>query len=220
MADVHARDEFAAVVLGHMNPAIHHPAWYQMSGILTPEEASAALAPSAQPFVMSQGPMPLAKFVFNEISITCQSMRWQIEAPFSRAARCLEILAKTFDVLGETPVTAFGNNFHWHRELAGKEVAQVLGRLLAKTGLVGESSQLQVMSTKNGNMTTTVAPSPKGPSICHVHVLVHHSIDAMVPSEHPAHFDLGPLVVKAEIEDRVAAENSLESFLKAVSSQG
>ncbi len=183
---------------------------YRISEILSAEETEAALRRWADmPLLISE--IPLAKFHFDGITITCQQNRWQIEGTLSQADRCLEILSKTFAVLGETPVTAYGNNYHWHRQTGLQDMPTALGARLQGAGLGLPKGQLQTLVLKDGPVTISIQPSPKGSGVVHAHVLVHHAIEKEVSGE--VRFDLGPLMCEAQKKDRVVADEIINRII-------
>jgi hypothetical protein len=97
----------SVVVVGHMNPAIHHPAWYLAGGSLKPEE-SEAIAVRGGVVIVPQ----FARFETERWRIECSPDRWQISTlSGTAAAEVIEIACSTFERLCETPISAFGLNY-------------------------------------------------------------------------------------------------------------
>lgn len=95
------------VVVGHMNPAIHHPAWYLAGGSLKPEE-SEAVAVRGGVVIVPQ----FARFETARWRVECFPDRWTISTLVSAAPdEVIEVTCKTFERLCETPVSAFGLNY-------------------------------------------------------------------------------------------------------------
>lgn len=86
-------------VVGNMNPAIHHPAWYRLHGILPDADFDFALRAGA---VCSPD---TARFFTSTYEISCEATRWGIasEEP-SRQSELAEIADRVFGLLQQTPV--------------------------------------------------------------------------------------------------------------------
>jgi hypothetical protein len=135
------------VVLGSMNPAIHHPAWYKWEGILTPEEYDDA---QKRDLVCSQ---PFSQFLGFGVSVTCSSDRWQIlTSDPSKFGRILEIACRTFEILTHTPVGAFGINLQFQREAGVPHVGRHLSILVNRLPIGRETTD-----TDSAQITTTAA---------------------------------------------------------------
>ncbi len=133
-------DSYSIVVVGAMNPAIHHHSWYLLTEILTPEEAETASKGGAL-LCTAQ----VAQFAFGPLTITCEPNRWQIITEDQGAlSRAVEIAEKTFRVLNHTPVSAFGFNFMHHRQTRLPKVSKTLGRLIRDLpiGLMSDPSEI------------------------------------------------------------------------------
>ena len=104
---------FAVVVAGGMNPAIHHPFWYQAKGIITPEDASTAIGRTTSVPGLSQ-------FSGEDWRVLCTPDRW-IGASRTQARHqfILDLAVAAFNYLPETPAAAFGLNY----EFAGRPKA-------------------------------------------------------------------------------------------------
>lgn len=102
---------FNIVVLGAMNPRLHHPAWYSLVKLISETEAEEA---AKGMLVVST---PYSVFHFGGIEINCQEARWEIKAnDLSLLPRLRKITAAVFDeLLLHTPVSRYGFNFHFVR---------------------------------------------------------------------------------------------------------
>lgn len=116
-------DTYAIVILGGMNPRIHHPAWYQLVGLIDNDEAEQATKlPS---IVLTQF---MAQFDTPELVIVCQDNRWEIRTSnAAKIERIKFIASKLFDeVLPHTPISAAGFNFTYKRQARKQDVGKVL----------------------------------------------------------------------------------------------
>jgi hypothetical protein len=116
------------VVLGQMNPAIHHPAWYKFVKVLSDEEEKEALK---KQFVFVP---QMAQFKTGSLQFYCDLQRWQVSTTDpAQFERILKIAGLVFDEhLPHTPVNAMGLNFLFHRLTLLSKVGQYLGSQLAK----------------------------------------------------------------------------------------
>ena len=62
---------YSIVIVGSMNPRIHHPAWYEAVKILSAEEASAASLVACTPMA--------SQFQLPGLNIICLQDRWEIQ---------------------------------------------------------------------------------------------------------------------------------------------
>ncbi|WP_428265079.1 hypothetical protein [Haliangium sp.] len=119
--------QHAIVVVGAMNPTIHHPQWYQAVELLSQAEAEAALSRN-NVVVLPQ----LAQFEADGLSLECNQSRWQVATttPTLRA-RILRIAQGTFQRLYHTPVSAFGMNYQYTREIKESSFERLSGKMTA-----------------------------------------------------------------------------------------
>src|SRR5689334_17620497 len=117
---------FNLVVLGSMNPRLHYPQWYQLIGCLSEEEANAAR--ESPLFVVSPA---FARFNTDKFTIQCTPDRWDISAgDEDDVARAVEIAARVFEKLSETPVGAFGFNTFQDDKTTAENTAILLSGLI------------------------------------------------------------------------------------------
>jgi hypothetical protein len=123
-------DFFSIVVIGAMNPPIHHPLWYRHINAISEEEEKAAAEWHAL-VVISQ----FAQLRIHDINIVCQSDRWEINTRTeSQRQRMLDIACAVFTRLDETPVSRFGLNTKVDRTTAVADVNGKLAGMLAGLG--------------------------------------------------------------------------------------
>jgi hypothetical protein len=208
-------DAFSIVVVGAMNPMIHHPAWYRSVGILE-EDTARAVAPGGRTIVTAE----VAQFELPGITINCLPNRWQAstEEAAEKGDAVLELACKTFERLQDTPVRAFGFNFSVHRATPHESVKARLASLVRGIGLgVDDTTEATAsLSYRSfaGSVTTglEIQPSTRGDEFVYVAVNRHHDIQAA-----GTHFDLTLLVRDAIDADRRAAYLAMDRVVRRVS---
>jgi hypothetical protein len=133
-------NDFSIVLLGTMNPRIHHPVWYKLVGIFTEEEIAEALQAASVICIP-----PLAQFNVKDIVIKCQSDRWEIHTTErDELNQIREVTAKVFDeLLKHTRLSKVGLNFDYKREAQASNVSRFLaGRLAEATRGMGLPSPI------------------------------------------------------------------------------
>jgi len=185
------RELYSIVVVGQMNPAIHHPAWYRSVNLLNDSERDAALA---APGLLSSS--QLSQFVAPDFTVNCAPNRWEIQAfRHDSLERILATAAAVFEALSHTPVNAFGFNFNVNKEVNVDGVGTTLGDALARLpigidridGIKGEISlQWQGKDHKN---TLVVGQSPLGNNFVLIRFNTHHDIVG-----EKGYFDLTPML--------------------------
>ncbi len=127
---------YSIVVVGAMNPRIHHPIWYRTIDAIGDQELSSATNPdnAENPVVTpvySQFEIPSAN-----VTVSCQPDRWEIKTTSPGCVnQLIAIASKVFDRLRETPVTAYGINSVVNRRTAAPVVRVALAQLISKLGL-------------------------------------------------------------------------------------
>jgi len=206
---------YTIVVLGNMNPSIHHPVWYKDVGIL---DADAAKLAVSRPVLVTP---QLATFELPDALLTCMPERWQLATREPSAAareRLIGFASKTFERLFDTPVTSFGLNVEVERQVQGLR-QDTLGEILSSTPLgsvfggkkagverVVLTHALDPLSTSEADLqrqlkfTISVLNEP---AVCAVSANAHHSIKAKSFS-----FGLGALLKLAAPVWGQAAEHA------------
>lgn len=179
-----------------MNPAIHHPSWYQALGMLAQLEVEDSLR---------KGPvvgLQLARFAFDAVEVLCLPDRWQIRGPVQESPRLVELAVRVFDRLDDTPVSAIGVNNDMHIQTEHADVAQRLvgTTLVSDLGLDALGmpvSARHVLGYAVGEVTfkLTVDVSPLKPGT----IVVGHNAHRNAPTAAP-HFALGPLITQLSEE--------------------
>lgn len=127
-------DVYNIVVVGAMNPRIHHPSWYELVGLLTPEQAKEALANSATfglPGIAQLSAPSLG------LTISCNEQKWTVQTDSRETTILLQSIAfRVFDeLLKHTPVSAYGFNIIYRRETRCPSVGRFLADLIAGSRL-------------------------------------------------------------------------------------
>src|SRR5262249_37769702 len=132
------QDAFSIVVLGAMNPPIHHPVWYGDAGILTRAEADEALR---LPGFACSG--EIAEFTLPDLRMISTRSRWSVTTTRSHTLdRILNMAVLTYEELRDTPVSTLGLHFDYQRDAGIGDVREKLARI-AQTiplGLPSESA--------------------------------------------------------------------------------
>lgn len=188
-----------------MNPLIHHPEWYRHLGLLTGPEVDAALTnPST---ICSQ---PVANMVLPSLVITCQLERWEIQSPDpAQKGRLLDVATKVFEVLGETPIRAFGFNFNFEYPTGMENVDSYLSTLLATLPLSMEGGTWASFSWRRDEAdrqtNAVLSPAKKDHAAFLLTNNFHYPIRAQ------GKFDLTPLLRSHFDGDAAEAEARLSS---------
>lgn len=126
------KDTYTLVILGGMNPRIHHPSWYRSVGLFDGEEAEEAIR---TPNTLITP--PLAQIQTPKLTIVCQDDRWEIRTSDpNQVQRIQDITSKLFDdLLPHTPVAAAGFNFTYGRQTESHDVGKHLADVLVKSPL-------------------------------------------------------------------------------------
>jgi hypothetical protein len=125
-------DIYAIVLIGGMNPRIHHPSWYRLVNLFGDEEAEQGIrTPST--FItplMSQIQTP-------KLTIACQDNRWEIRTSDpGQVQRIQDITSMLFDeILPHTPLMAAGFNFTYRKATAASDVGLYVATVLSRAPL-------------------------------------------------------------------------------------
>ena len=89
------KDTYAIVLLGGMNPRIHHPSWYRFVNLFNEEEADLAIEEGKE--VHDRKPNSL-QIETPKVTIICQDNRWEIRTfDPNQVQRIQDITSKLFD---------------------------------------------------------------------------------------------------------------------------
>jgi len=134
-------EAFSITIDGRMNPRIHHPTWYQLTGSLSKEEMEASVEKGN--LIVSS---TLSEFHAPKFSVICQRERWEIHTKMQDArARILGIALKTFDdLLPQTSVQAFQFRFLFSFTAPHENTAAFLAKLMKEMVPVESRSEIAV----------------------------------------------------------------------------
>ncbi len=112
------------VLLGKFNPAIFHPAWFELHEIVTASDGKGALAEVVHP--------DLSIIQFESMRIQVEPNRFTVETRSDPSVRIADLVAKTFgEFLQHTPISTAGINRQCHFRLQNAERQHAMGRRLA-----------------------------------------------------------------------------------------
>ena len=215
-------ENFSIVVVGAMNPRLHHPLWYQRIGLLTDADVAASqllplfVTPNFSQFTTADG-----------VLIQCLPNQWIAQAADERLVERIATLAITsMDALDHTPIAGFGFNFDRCTPLPGVDVALAVAagaeeigfgfgpEIATATASISFSRTARVEGA-NLTATVTVTPSPVVPA----GLLVKNNFDYRVLTLEeggPAHFlmrnMIGNNLQQAAGESRVHLQRSVTAL--------
>ena len=209
-------DQFTVVVVGRLNPPIHHPTWYEGIGALSREETAAAM--KAETVLVHP---KASRLTAGGMAISCDENRWSIVTDSEETAqRAVDVAAKVFASLKHTPVRAYGFNFVHHRTTRVKDVTSYFTGLVESLPLglrvgenVGDGASISY-SCKRDNQVLNLQVEPSQiitPAGVFLSVNVHYS----APST-PGPFDLSKLLETGFKEARHADAEQLKSLLTGI----
>jgi len=210
-------DLFSVVMLGSMNPRIHHPKWYQSVGIFSDEEVEYSIG--TQPVFCTPA---FSQFVVGDLVIKCLPERWDIQTTKpENIDKIREIGQRLFDVLlCHTPVKVVALNFDYVREKTRGNTRDFLAGILsdaaAKLGMgAADGGDLilkrSLESIPEVQRTATIAlrstDSPETFSLaCNYNYLV--KFDGL--------YEIGGFLPEYAREDRADAEGALGRIVTAL----
>lgn len=132
------------VAVGSFNPAIFHPDWFDRHSILPAEETQTLMAPPTVKKLPEIGAtLEYGKHFLvdpTQAVLNCKAMKFNVQRdkfqiecekrddfPFM-----LEVIKKIFMLLPETPINAYGFNFHEHLECE-ENIQQITTKLFIPT---------------------------------------------------------------------------------------
>lgn len=219
---------FSIVVIGAMNPAIHHPAWYQSIGLISEDECSSAVGTSKRRqtgTVLSYSTEEavctpvFSQFTAGPIRVACIPENWSVTTiERGMLNRAEHICLKVFEALKHTPVSSFALNFLFHKQTRLKNVGERFANLASQLplGVVFEESASRsakihfVSSAGDRVVNVAVEPSVRGNDRVYVGVTCAHTIQAK------GFFDLDQYLVPAMKRDSQDANDLVSRVVDAV----
>jgi len=221
---------YSIVVVGNMNPAIHHPRWYKDVGILDEKEVKEAEEPpptrSDTPDAVHVTGVPMvvstyaAQFTTRALRIVCAPQSWSVlTIDENKLEKCLSVASRVFQKLDSTPVSAYGFNFNHHRQTSMPAVSHDLAELarslpLGLTDLFGspKSARISYSTSIDGRESnTTIEPSFKDPSRVFIAMNFNHPVQ-----QTQGFFELDLMLKRDFPRDHELACRFLESILEAL----
>ena len=226
MAPEIEHNNWSIVLVGSINPAIFHPAWFEMHGVISKEiaESSEVRVVHADVASMSMG----------NIRIDVQRNRFHVQTEVAPEVTILDMVLRVFgDLLPHTHINQFGINKDSHFRTENMEKRVTLGRMFAPTAPWGAFGKRIEESKGNltGGMTNVtmreivdgegwsgyidarLKPSPDLDQLTGVHVAVNNHFE--LKSYQDGEGAMRALdLLKNNFEDRMAkAEEIIESVV-------
>lgn len=106
-------ENYSIVIIGSMNPMLHHPSFYRRVGIITAAEETASL----------EGNLTCTRQVtqldIKGVRVMCLPDRYQVATPdAARSDQVVDVASRAMDALPHTPVAVFGINIDRVRHTA------------------------------------------------------------------------------------------------------
>ena len=118
------RSHWSIVLLGSFNPAIFHPAWFELHGVISKDVASAAEVNVVH--------NEISNMTLGDIVVTAEVGKFQVATSNAPEIRLLDFISVVFgDVLPHSKVRSFGVNKSTHFRAISAERRIEMGRRLA-----------------------------------------------------------------------------------------
>lgn len=205
---------YGIVIIGKMNPSIHHPAWYRMFDLIDEKEADAATS-SKETFSTP----PVAQIDAGTFKIICQESRWEVQTSTpSLLERLKRMPGKVFDELLEhTSVAALGFNINFVKATTCKHVDKYLAGCITSADLGLPNDNLHsgelVLRRLVDDYRVTVRISSSDEHLVTVSSNYEYRFQSQKKMES---FKLGEIVSKRFAEDRSDAEAHTASIVDAI----
>ena len=118
------RTEWSIVLLGSFNPAIFHPAWFELHDVISKDVAAAAETKVVHG--------EIAHLILGDISIITQAERFEVRTTNAPEVCLLDFVSKVFvDLLPHSKIHCFGINKSVHFNAVSAEKRVMMARELA-----------------------------------------------------------------------------------------
>ena len=208
---------FSIVIVGNMNPRIHHPHWYQAAGIFSAEETAAAVQ---SPVICTPD---FATFQASGLGILCSAERWEIQtADRNNFSRVMAIAGRTFDTLRHTPVSAFGLNFQFVRSTKYDNAAERIAELVNSLPLGRRPSErdsatiVTVTPTEAGHIQETISGMLGAPNCIRITFNIEHRISIKATKPEEMIFELTPILDSAFNSDHRECVSRADRICEAI----
>lgn len=210
--------ENSLVVLGFMNPSIHHPSWYRRAGLLDADAEE--LAQKDENLICSP---TLAQFQIASLSIMCLPNQWRVATTDEDTLeRIVKLGVEVFDrKLPETPITASGLNFNYHVSTDRPDTGLYLSEIVERSplGMISTSATWATLKTRavneRGHTETRVEPSSLAKNCLFIASNYHYVAEGI---DATGHFDIGASVGRF-LEDREDARRKCQLIVNAVNQE-
>lgn len=168
----------AISLLGVMNPAIHHPVWYEKVDLLAADECKEAMGKNV---VCTSN---YSAFELSDILVQCQRDEWRVEGPRRSATRLINLCGHVFDEqLTHTPGSEVRLSIQVHRATSASNVAEriaeVLGRIERWRKFSSLAHEVHVSTqTAEGRIETSIEPSVIRDDMVYVAVMARYAPDS------------------------------------------
>lgn len=136
------------VAVGDFSPAVFHPAWFSLRGLLPPEAAEAA---NAQLVVSPEA----TEFAFDWLTVHVTTNVFSMDTSQEPCVRVRDLAARLFgERLPDPPVRALGINRAVHFRVRDMRARDRIGQTLAPKGAWGEWAKSLGMDGDHGGMTS------------------------------------------------------------------
>lgn len=135
---------WSIVLIGSFNPAIFHPSWFELHGVIPKEVAKVAKLE----VVHNQ----LSKLSLGDLTVTAEVAKFQVETTNAPEIRLLDFVSKVFgDVLPHSKISSFGINKTAHFRTVSPERRLAMGRCLAPLAPWGQFGE-RIGSSEGENL--------------------------------------------------------------------
>lgn len=198
--------DYSIVVVGAMNPRIHHPTWYRNSDLISADAEEVAVKNKDLLCTKAASQFETARF-----RLACFEERWHIQTKDRELLEELvQLTGNVFDKkLGETPIRAFGLNFNHHRKTPIENVSNRFTELIKGSGFCVDELGINKASftaegfSEDRKTKVKLEPSVKSDDMLYLEFNFHYETAGRVDGQ--GHFELGPMLMSAfERDSRVA----------------
>jgi len=212
-----APENYSVVILGAMNPQLHHPSFYRHVDIIDDEEEARAVA--SVDLVCSR---QVAQLNVKGARIICMPDRYQVASPSAElASEVMDIAASAMDALPHTPTSTFGFNFDRVRTTGLTNVGARFSELASALPL-GQPREASAMASfkyvtvselqeATQRLTLILEPVADDPHAVHVKCNFNYEVKPV-----KGLYDLGALIRRLFPTDMVRSEQTVERTLRAM----
>lgn len=211
---------FSIVVIGNMNPSIHHPTWYQLTNIISKKEETFAI--ENKDLVCTP---QFSKLITYNYRIHCVTDRWEILTEDEKKSDLiLKVAADTFKHLSETPIIAYGFNFNFQRETKCKNIGEIASKLMINLNIgfpdsLGTSTFSYSWIESQRRTSVTIKPTKNLNNVISVSINMHYDIKDMLSTSQKVRFELDDFLTKYYSDDKNDAYSIVSDIIKKFEQQ-